>query len=137
MSITWKKAKILPKLYERVGKSLAGLEGCPKITHFKIGYGFIDETKNPPILKNLPDDMTDIPNVIYEGTTENDFSDNKSLFKCVIPETAVAEPTKATVIGLFEDNGNLLAAVSFLPEWLYPEKTYEDYVYIVFPQGGE
>jgi hypothetical protein len=50
-----------------------------------------------------------------------------------VPEGAVSDPTQATAIGLFDQTDTLVAAVSFLPEWITPDKRYEHLVHLTFP----
>ena len=129
----WKHAKIQPVLYHRFGQALANIGSCPRVHGFVAGYGLIDETVSPPELQKIEDSLQEIPNILYSGTPECEFSDNRTLCKCTIPEGAVSEPVKCTMIGLLDVDGALLAVCTFLPEWITPEKRYENYVYINFP----
>ena len=133
----WKKAKILTSMYEAIGRALAGESACPRIASFQAGYGLIDESGVEPLLLEIPPETDAIPGVVYEGVPEMIFSDGRTLAKCIIPESAVTDPQKVTVIGLFDQGNNLVAVLTFLPEWITPDKRYENYVYIEFPLEGQ
>lgn len=136
MSEVFKLAEIQDRLYTRIAESLADQGPCPRISKFIAGYGFVDETTDPPTLHSLPADADAVPNPIYEGTPTRSVSDGRMLSLCAIPGDAVSVPTKCTCIGLFDETDALVALASFLPEWLVPGKTYENLVYITFPVQG-
>lgn len=133
MPEAWKRAEIQTRLYEKIGRSLVGVGPCPRITRFAAGYGLVDESTDPPTLTELPLAAEDVPAVIFSGAPVASMSDGRALFLCAIPEDAVAEPAKCTVIGLYDQDDELVALASFLPEWLTPGKRYENLVYITFP----
>lgn len=135
--VTWKRAEIQTRLYDKIGQSLTGVGPCPQVASFVAGYGHIDETTSPPTLQELPLDATSVPGAIYSGVPEASMSDGRALFVCAIPEDAVTAPEKCTVIGLFDQDDDLVALASFLPEWLTPGKRYENFVYITFPTPEE
>lgn len=129
----WKQAKILRGLYARLAASLVNAGPCVRITSFAIGRGWIDETGPVPLPLPPPFDATTVPGELYRGPTEGSASDTTALVKCVVPAGTVDRPGQATVIGLFDQTGALVAAVSFLPEWLTPDKTYEHFLHLNFP----
>jgi hypothetical protein len=135
--ITWKRAEIQTRLYEKIGQSLVGTGPCPRIVSFKAGYGLVDETTSPPTLEPLPLSATDVPGLIVSGTPDASMSEGRSLFICAIPEDAVSGPQKCSIIGLYDQDDDLVALASFLPEWLSPGKRYENFVYITFPAPEE
>ncbi len=137
MSDVWKRAEIQTRLYGKMARSLTSLGACPRITSFRAGYGWIDESGETPELLPLPTNAEGIPGEIFSGSPEASLSDGRALFVCAIPEDAVATPRKCTVIGLFDHEGELAAVASFLPEWLTPGKRYENLIYITFPLAGE
>jgi hypothetical protein len=135
--ITWKRAEIQTRLYDKIGQSLTGVGPCPRVASFAAGYGHIDETTNPPTLESLPLSASEVPGFITSGIPEASMSDGRALFVCAIPEDAVSAPQKCNIIGLYDQDDELVALASFLPEWLAPGKRYENFVYITFPAPEE
>lgn len=42
--LTWKGAKLMPRFYDGIARSIVGTASCQRITKFKFGYGYIDES---------------------------------------------------------------------------------------------
>jgi hypothetical protein len=129
----WKQAKVLQGLYRRMAASLVNVGPCVHIVSFRLGLGWIDETGAVPVPIQPPFTSTAIPGDFFTAATEGSAEDETALIRCVVPAGAVSEPTRATVIGLYDQADTLVAAVSFLPEWITPDKRYEHFVHLNFP----
>jgi hypothetical protein len=129
----WKQAKVLQGLYRRLAASLVNAGPCVHIITFRVGVGWLDESTDPPVPQQPPFDATAIPGAFFEGTIEGTAQDETALIKCVVPAGAISSPTKGTVIGLYDQADTLVAAVTFLPEWITPDKRYEHYLHLNFP----
>ena len=134
MPDAWKQARVLGGLYQKLAASLAGEAACPRIASFKIAYGWIDTSGDTPVPQEPPFDAADLPgSAIYSGAVTASASDKSTLITAVVPEGAVSAPTEATVIGLYDQADALVAAVTFLPEWITPDKRYEHLIHLTFP----
>lgn len=130
----WKQARILPRLYEREAAALVGAAPCVVITTFRLGFGWLGAgTGGVPEPLPPPSGADDIPGVLYEGEILGAPNGTTALVQCLVPEGAVSSPAQASVIGLFDQTGALVAAVTFLPEWITPDKRYEHHVHVTFP----
>lgn len=132
----WKKTRIMPGLFRRFAAALIGNGACPRIESFALGYGWYDQSLDEPLL-GIPDDITSIPGMFYEGTPQREVSGEMALFKCVIPSGSVTQATPCTVIGLYDQTGELVAVAHFLLEWITPDKDSEQHCYITFPELEE
>lgn len=137
--LTWKGAKLMPRFYDGIAKSLIpGVDGnCQKITKFKFGYGFIDESAAPPEILDIPDDLEDIPNALFEGVPDLTYSDGRILARCRMPQGSVTEPRQYSLTGLYNDSDQLIAVTIDLPSWLVPSDMHTVYSYIDFPHVGD
>jgi hypothetical protein len=129
----WKQAKVLQGLYRRMAASLVNAGPCVRITTFRLGLGWLEEGGEVPVPIQPPFNATAIPGEFHTGAIEGTAEDESALIKCVVPAGAVDAPTRATVIGLYDQADTLVAAVSFLPEWITPDKRYEHYLHLNFP----
>jgi len=135
--LTWKSAKLLPRFYDSIARSLIGAAPCRPIVKFKAGHGYVDESVDPPVFLEVPDDLIDVPNVFYEGTPELAHSDGRILARCHIPKGSVTDPRKYSMTGLYDDQGSLVAVCLDLPDWLVPSDWHTTFAYIDFPNVGE
>lgn len=122
----WVICDISPKLSEGFAKSLGGGE-CVKLKKFKFGLGWYNGNMDNPILQAPPlnDPATnDIPGAFYTGTFGTDaltVTGNKVVAKCHIPEGSVSKPEKVSVVGLYDQSNNLVAAAVFVPGYVVPD----------------
>ena len=141
MSGEWIKTTTMDWFFERVGLAAIGTGSCAQIASFKIGYGWVDESGSTPILMDLTGAETAIPGEFYEGTVVGGqlaitYSGGVLLCACTVPEGALSEAHKASVIGLYDQDGELLAAAVFYPDWMTPDEEYRLNVNINFPTSG-
>lgn len=136
--IIYQRSKLLNRYYEKVGKAGAGLGSCPKFTEFRAGYGLVD-TSDPehPILLNIPANMTEVPNEFYRGLLTAEYSNGVLLCKCEIPAGAVAKPVQFNLIGIFDQDGDLIAVCTSFPDWVTPTEADRSYPSLTFPLEEE
>lgn len=137
----WQQAKLLNRYYRRVGMAAAGEDSCPRFVTFKAGYdpaleGPEDESGRPT-LNDVSMKMRDIPNPFYEGTVAVDWSEGATLCVAEIPKGAVPEPTKFNLIGIYDQDGGLVAAAATLTDWLTPDELDRSYLSVTFPMEDE
>lgn len=135
-TVDFSRATILPKFYERLGQTIAGTGTPMVITSFKFGYGYIDETTNPPTFLQVPDTITAIPAAFYTGNTECLYDSGRVLVRCHMPAGGVATPKKMSMAGFFDGQGNLVAVLQNLPDWLTPTDDHTAYGYLDLPNLG-
>lgn len=135
--LDWKSAKILPRFYDNYARSLIGEGACRRIAKFKMGHGYVDESSTPPVFQEIPDDLSDIPGVFFEGTPELTYSDGRVLARCHLPQGSVTAPNKYSLTGLYDDQDELIAVCLDLPDWIVPSDWHTTYAYIDFPNVGE
>lgn len=134
----WQRAKLLNRYYDKVGLAAAGIGRCPRFVEFRAGFGLVDEyTPNDPVLLDIPPDMKEIPNEFYRGLVEVSYSAGVALCKCEIPQGAVGSPVRHNLIGVFDDEGDLVAVCSTLPDWVTPSEVYRAFPAITFPREEE
>lgn len=142
MSESYKRSTLLTKFYDRIAGALSGTEPCTRIAEFRFGYGFIDEA-NPdpatdlPALLPVPSDLAALPGEFFVGTPQMQKSDGRVLVRCHFPTGSVTEPKKYNLTGLYDQQGNLLAVMQDLPDWLTPSDEHTTYGYLDFPHLGE
>ncbi len=131
----WQLAILLDRYYEKVGKAAAGMGSCPKFVEFRAGYApdLMDNTAVPPSLLPIPRDMVDIPNEFYRAEVVASYSNGVTLCKCEIPQSGVSAPVQHNIIGLFDQDGDLVAVALTLPDWVTPSEVYRAYPAITFP----
>lgn len=130
----WQQARLLNLYYEKVGKAAAGLGACPQFTEFRAGYGLVDETDPAnPVLLPIPANMTEIPNEFYRGLVEAGYSNGVTLCKCEIPQQAIGSPVRHNLIGIFDQDSDLVAVCQTLPDWVAPNEIYRAFPAITFP----
>lgn len=140
----WQQAKLLNRYYEKVGRAAAGQGCCPRFVEFAAGFGCVDESDpRHPVLINIPPNMEEVPNEFYRAEVQVEYSNGVTLCKCEIPQAAVAEPVRHNLIGIFDQDGELVAVCTTLPDWVTPSEIYRAFPAITFPleeevvQGGE
>lgn len=134
--VYWKSAKLFPRFYDSIAEALLGGE-CPRIGKFKFGYGYIDDSTAEPTLLDVPDGLTDIPNVLFEGTPDLTYSDGRILVRCHMPQASLDKPHQYSMTGIYDTKNNLIAVTNDLPAWLVPSTRHTTYSYIDFPHVSE
>lgn len=137
-TVIWQQAKLLNRYYEKVGLAAAGIGHCPRFTEFRAGFGLIDETDTAhPVLLNIPPNMIEIPNEFYRGLVEVSYSSGVTLCKCEIPESAVGSPVRHSLIGIYDQDSDLIAVCLTLPDWVTPSEIYRAFPAVTFPMEKE
>lgn len=130
----WQQAKLLNRYYEKVGRAATGDGACPRFTEFRAGYGLVDDADPAnPILAAIPPNMMEIPNEFYRGLVDTSYSDGVALCKCEIPQGAVGAPVRHNLIGVFDQDGDLVAVCHTLPDWVTPTEIYRAFPAVTFP----
>lgn len=130
----WQQAKLLNRYYEKVGMAAAGQGACPRFAEFRAGYGLVDDSDSAnPILQPIPPDMEEIPLEFYRGEVEASYSDGVALCKCEIPQGAVGTPVRHNLVGVTDQDGELVAVCQTLPDWVTPTEIYRAFPAITFP----
>lgn len=139
--MTWIKTTTMDTFFDRIGQKAIGIGSCAVITSFKIGYGWVNESGAEPVIDDLDGTQTDIPGTFFTGTiVDGDmsvaYSGGVILCQCTIEEGALSEASKASVIGIYDQDGGLIAAAVFYPDWITPDEEYRINVHINFPTSG-
>lgn len=130
----WQRARLLNRYYEKVGLAAASQGCCPHFTQFRAGFGLIEETDPAhPVLLPIPADMEEIPGEFHRGNIEVQYSNGTVLCTCQIPRGAVSEPVRHNLIGIYDQDDDLVAVCSTLPDWVTPEEIYRAYPAVTFP----
>jgi len=132
----WEGSLLLNRYYEKVGRAAAGIGTCPRFTTFKAGYGFVDEDVpdgEVPTILTVPADLEEVPSVFYSGNVVASYSNGSTLCQCTIPEAGVSTPKKCSVIGVYDQDAELVAVCVTLPDWVTPSEQYTAYPSINFP----
>lgn len=130
----FQRSKLTNKYYEKVAKSAAGSGVCPKFEYFMAGFGYVDRTDpDNPILLDIPATITEIPNVFYRGLVTAEYSNGQTVCCCEIPVGAVSTKTKYNLIGIFDQEDDLVAVCSILPDWITPTESDKTYPTLTFP----
>ncbi|MBQ7609105.1 MAG: hypothetical protein IJU76_14240 [Desulfovibrionaceae bacterium] len=134
----FQRSKLLNKYYEKTGKAAAGIGACPVFTEFRAGYGLVD-TSDPdnPVLLTIPANMAEIPNEFYRGLVEAEYSNGVTQCKCEIPIGAVDKPRKFNMIGIFDQDSDLVAVCTTFPDWVTPTEVDRSYPALTFPLEEE
>ncbi|MDX5979549.1 hypothetical protein [Vreelandella alkaliphila] len=135
-AINWQSAKIMPRFYDGIARSMIGEGPCRKIAKFKMGYGFLDTSQTPPMILDVPDDLEDIPNVFFEGVPHLQYGDGRILARCHMPDGHITEPHQYSLTALYDDADNLVAVSIDLPAWVVPSNRHTTFTYIDFPHVG-
>lgn len=134
----WQASKLLNTYYKKVGMAAAGKGHCPRFAEFRAGFGLVDETDPAkPSLLPIPGTMTEIPNEFYRGLVETEYSNGIVLCKCEIPQGAVGEPVRHNLVGVYDEEGDLIAVCATLPDWVTPTEIYRAFPAIHFPMDSE
>lgn len=130
----YQRSRLLNRYYEKVGMAAAGQGACPRFTEFRAGYGLVD-TSDPdnPVLLNIPANMRDVPNEFYRGMVDAEYSNGVTLCKCEIPAGAVDTPVKYNLIGIYDQDGEMVAVCTTFPDWVTPTETDRSYPALTFP----
>lgn len=134
----WQQAKLLNRYYEKVGLAAVGKGSCPHFTEFRAGYGLVnDNDPANPILLPIPPNIKEIPNEFYRGLVDSSYSDGVALCKCEISQGAVGIPVRHNLIGVYDQDGDLVAVCQTLPDWVTPTEIYRAFPAITFPLEEE
>ena len=134
----WQQAKLLNRYYEKVGRAAAGQGSCPRFVEFRAGYGLVDESDPAnPVLLPIPPNMKDVPNEFYRGLVEASYSAGVTLCKCEIPQGAVGTPVRHNIIGIYDQDSELVAVCVTLPDWVTPTEIYRAFPAMSFPVEEE
>lgn len=130
----WQLAKLLNRYYEKVGRAAAGQGHCPRFVDFAAGFGCVNEAdpKNP-VLTNIPPDMEEVPEEFYRAEVQVSYSDGVTLCKCEIPKNTVVTPVRHNLIGIFDQDAELVAVCTTLPDWVTPDEIYRAFPAVTFP----
>lgn len=129
----WKKALLLPRFYERSALSASGIQPVLKFAKFGLGYGYINESTSPPTPEEIPDNLSKIPNEFYTGTfTSDDFVYNNGLLmmRCQMPRGSISEPKQYSMVGIYDEQDNLLAVSVTVSSWVSPDEAVGVNAYI-------
>lgn len=142
MTDSYKRSSLLTKFYDRVAGAISGTEPCVKFAQFGFGHGFVDEaTLDPetglPTLLPIPPDLTALPGEFFTGVPQMQKADGRVLVRCYFPVDSVVQPQKFSLIGLYDEQGNLLCVMQNLPDWLTPSDEHTAFGYLDFPHVGE
>lgn len=130
----WQMSKLLNRYYFKTGMANAGNGSCPKFVEFRAGYGLVDDScPEKPLLKHIPPNMQEIPNEFYRGLVEASCSNGVVVFKCEIPQGAVSSPVRHNLIGIYDQDSELVAVCSTLPDWVTPTEMYRAFPALTFP----
>jgi hypothetical protein len=130
----WQVSRLMNRYYDKVGMAAAGIANCPRFVSFKAGFGLISEVDpNTPVLQAIPPDMEDVPGFFYEGLCAVSYANGITTCKCEIPQGAVSAPVRMNVVGVFDQDGELVATCVMLPDWVTPNETYRAYPQLIFP----
>lgn len=136
MANAWQTSKLMNRYYDKIGRAAADLGVCPKFKTFKAGYGYVDENVaegQTPLLQAIPADLEEVPNSFYTGNVSVSYSNGTTLVRCEIPQGAVSAPVKCNVIGVYDQDDELVAVCATLPDWVTPSEVYRAYPAITFP----
>lgn len=137
----WIKTTTMDWFFTRIGQAAIGTGSCAVITSFKVGYGWVDESGAEPVLADLDGTQTDVPGAFFTGTVADGdmivgYSGGVLLSQCTIATGELIEAQKASVIGLYDQDDELLAAAVFYPDWVTPDEDYKINVHMNFPTSG-
>lgn len=130
----YQRSKLLNKYYEKIGMTAAGQGSCPVFTLFAAGFGLVDETDpENPVLQDIPPNMTEVPREFYRAEVEASYSNGQTICKCEIPVGGVDTPQRFNLIGIFDQDGDLVAVCTTLPDWVTPNEADRAYPVLTFP----
>lgn len=138
----WQQAILLNRYYEKVGRAAADQGHCPRFREFRAGFapGLVDETavdeatgRPKPTLLPIPPDLESIPNEFFRAAVEVGYSDGVTLCKCEIPQGGVAVPKEHNIIGIYDQDDDLVAACTTLTDWVTPSEVYRAFPAVTFP----
>lgn len=136
MAEIYQRSKLLNRYYEKVGRAFAGVGSCPRAVTFSAGYGLVNEAVADgalPELLNIPADIEDVTNVFYTGSVTAAYSNGATVCNCEIPKGAVSNAVKCNMIGIYDNDGELIAVCTTLPDWVTPTEGYKFLPTITFP----
>ncbi|MET4696656.1 hypothetical protein [Endozoicomonas lisbonensis] len=131
---TWQQAKLLPKFYEKSALGASGLGNKFTIAEFGLGYGFIDDSTEPPTIKEIPDDTDKVPDEWWRQELSPDdfiYTDGRLLIR-MTPNDRVDDAKKFSVTGLYDQDGDLVAISVELPDYVTPSEALHLNGYIAF-----
>lgn len=134
----YQRSKLLNRYYEKVGKAAAGAGACPHFSEFVAGFGLVDETDpENPVLQKIPPNMTEIPRSFYRDLVETKYSDGQTVCRCEIPVGGVDTPHRYNMIGILDQDGDLVAVCLTLPDWVTPTEADRAFPILTFPMEEE
>lgn len=134
----YQQSKLLNLYYEKVGKAAAGQGACPHFVEFRAGFGLVDESDPAnPQLQPIPGNMSEVPNEFYRAGLDAEYSNGQTICRCEIPAGAVSVATRFNLIGIFDQDGDLVAVCTTLPDWITPTETDRSYPTLIFPLEKE
>lgn len=132
--IVFQRSKLLNAFYVKTAMCAAGQRSGPTFSTFRAGYGLVDETDPlAPVMLDIPANMQDIPNVFYDGTLVSEYSDGVVLCSCEIPAGSVSTPKKYSVLGIYDQDGDLVTVCTKLPDWFSPNESDRCSASLTFP----
>jgi hypothetical protein len=134
----WQRAILLDKYYEKVGLAAIGEGGCPRFVSFEAGYGLLDysavvEPDDLPVIEPIPRDMASVPGSFFSGAITGEYAAGKLTLSGVIPAGGVSTPQLCSLVGIFDQDGDLVAMCASLPDWVAPNEIYKTYPIITLP----
>lgn len=130
----WQMSKLMNRYYLKTGMANTGNGSCPKFVEFRAGYGLVDETcPGKPKLLHIPPNMIEVPGEFYRGLVNSTCSNGIVTFECEIPQGAVSEPARHNMIGIFDQDSELVAVCTTLPGWFTPTEIYRAFPALTFP----
>lgn len=137
----WIKSVTMDLFFDMIGQAAVGNGSCAVVTSFKLGYGWVDETGDTPVLSDLTGTETDIPGIIFTGTKLDgdmivNYSGGVLMCQCIVDQGSISQPEKVSCIGIYDQENNIMAAAVFYPDWITPDEEYRINVYLNFPTSG-
>ncbi len=133
MADTWFQARILDRFYDKIGQKAAGSGQCPEIVKFEVGFGLVDEATTPPSLLPIPADTSVTPGKFFDGVPTVSYANGQITCVCVIPEARVAAPQKGNLYTLLDQDDEIVAVCTLLPDWITPDEEFTQNVILSFP----
>ena len=130
----YQRSKLLNRYYEKVGMAAAGQGACPHFQTFVAGFGLVDESDpENPKLQDIPPDLKEIPREFYRDTLAAQYSNGSTLCRCEIPVGAVDTPQRYNMIGILDQDDELVAVCLTLPDWVTPTEADRAFPVLTFP----
>ena len=119
--VIFQRSKLLNRYYEKVAKAAAGIGHCPRFWEFGAGFGLVDQSDVAhPKLLDIPANMSEVPNEFYRAELTAEYSQGVTMCACEIPAGAVSEPVQYNLIGIYDQDNELVAVCTTFPDWVTP-----------------